>query len=51
MPNNRKDMIENWINGMDKKKLEIIMINTKGKYRGNKAIIEKIIGEPGDNQT
>lgn len=48
MPN-RKDMIENWINGMDKR-LEIIMTNTKGKYRGSKAIIEKIIREPGDNQ-
>lgn len=33
------------------KKLEIIMTNTTGKYRGNKTIMEKIIREPGDNQT
>lgn len=32
-------------------KNKIIMTNTKGKCRGNKAIMEKIIREPGDNQT
>lgn len=49
MPNNRKDMIENWINGMDKR-LEIIKTNIKGKHRGIKAISEKIIRGPEDNQ-
>lgn len=48
MLNNRKDIIENWINGIDKR-FEIIMVNIKRKRRGSKVIREKIINELRDN--